>query len=108
MVVYTLEQRYEKLLHYLENDGNVAICLRKLRTDFGRREAPFAPYVRYLVKKIKETGIFIDKPNREEPKTVHTAGNIVAMAESVREAHFNSPLFSRNENFGEIIEMNFA
>ena len=42
MVVYTLE---------LENHGNVAECVRKLRTDFGRREAPSAPYIRYLVKK---------------------------------------------------------
>ena len=32
-----------------------------MRTDFGRREAPLAPYVRYLVKKVKETLILIDK-----------------------------------------------
>ena len=48
MVVYTLEQRWELLRHYFENHANVAECLR---TDFGRREAPSAPYVRYLVKK---------------------------------------------------------
>ena len=29
-----------------------------------------APYVRYLVKKVKKTGILIDKPKREKPKTV--------------------------------------
>ena len=46
MVVYTLEQRLEILRHYFENHGNVAECVRKLRTDFGRREAPSAPYVR--------------------------------------------------------------
>ena len=51
MVVYTLEQRWEILRHYFENHGNVAECVRKLRTGFGRREAPSAPYVRYLVKK---------------------------------------------------------
>ena len=39
MVVYTLEQRWEILRHYFENHGNVAECVRKLRTDFGRREA---------------------------------------------------------------------
>ena len=60
-----------KMLH-----GNVAECVRKLRTDFGRREAPSAPYVRYLVKKVKETGILIDKPKREKPKTVRTPENI--------------------------------
>ena len=31
-----------------------------------RREAPSAPYIRYLVKKVKETGILIDKPKREK------------------------------------------
>ena len=34
------------------------VCL-KLRTDFGRREVASAPYVRYLVKKFKETRILI-------------------------------------------------
>ena len=42
MVVYTLEQRVEILRHYFESHGNVAECVRKLRTDFGRREAPSA------------------------------------------------------------------
>ena len=47
MVVYTLEQRWVILRHYFEN--HVAECVRKLvRTDFRRREAPSAPYVRYL------------------------------------------------------------
>ena len=66
--------------HYFENHDNVAESVRKLRTDFGRREGPSAPYVRYLVKKVKETGIFIDKP-----KTVRTPENIAAVAESVCE-----------------------
>ena len=66
--------------------GWLAECVRKLRTDFGRREAPSAPYVCYLVKKVKETGILIDKPKREKPKTVRTSENIVAVAESMREA----------------------
>ena len=54
MVAYTLEQRWEILRHYFENHGNVPECMRKLRTDFGRREAPSAPYVRYIVKKVKK------------------------------------------------------
>ena len=59
---------------------------KRLRTDFGRREAPSAPYVRYLVKKVKETGILVDKPKRENPKTVRTPENIAAVVESVCEA----------------------
>ena len=83
MVVYTLAQRWEILRHYFENHGNVPECVRKLCTDFGRRETPSASYVRYLVKKMEETGILIDKPKREKPKTVHTPENIAAVAESV-------------------------
>ena len=45
-----------------ENHGNVAEGVWKLRLDFGRREAPSASYARYLLKKVKETGILIDKP----------------------------------------------
>ena len=72
--------------HYIENNGNVAECVRKLRTDFGRKETPSAPYIRYIGKKVKETGILIDKPKREKPKTVRTPENIAAVAESVSEA----------------------
>ena len=50
MIMYTLKQRFEILQHYFENHGNVAECVGKLRTDFGRREAPSLPYVRYFVK----------------------------------------------------------
>ena len=65
----TLEQRWEILRHYFENQGNVAECVRKLRTDFGRREAPSAPHVHYLVKKMKETGILIDKPRQGDKQS---------------------------------------
>ena len=87
--MYMPEQRWEILRHYFENHGNVAECVRKLRMDLGRREAPPAPYVRYLVKKVKETGILIDKPKREKPKTVRTP-------------------FSTIEHFGDIIETKLA
>ena len=36
-------------------------------------------------EKVKETGILIDKPKRENPKTVRTRENIAAVAESVPE-----------------------
>ena len=78
MVLYTLEQSCEILRHYFENHGNVAECMRKLCTDFGRREAPSAPpYVRYLVKKVTETGILSDNPKHEKPKTVRTTENML-------------------------------
>ena len=46
--------------------------------------ARIASYVRYLVKKVKETGIFSGKPKREEPQTVSTYENIAVVAESER------------------------
>ena len=52
----------------------------------GRREASYAAYVHYLVKKVKETGILMDKPKRLKPKWVRTPANIAAVAESVCEA----------------------
>ena len=76
--MYTLEQRWEILRHHFENRGNIAECMRKFRSNFGRREALSAPHVRYLVKKAKETGILIDKLKRERQKTVHIPENIVA------------------------------
>ena len=60
--------------------------MRNLSTDFGRKEAPSAAYIRYLVEKVKETGILMDKPKPEKPKAVHTSENITAMAQSVCEA----------------------
>ena len=72
--MYTLEQRWEILRHFFENHG------------FGSGEAPSAPYIHYLVKKVKETGILIDKPKRENPKSVRTPENIAAVAESMCEA----------------------
>ena len=82
MIVYTLEQRWKILRHYFENHGNVAECVRILEEE----KHPSAPYVRYLVKKVKVTGILIDKSKREKPKTVSTPENIAAVAESVCEA----------------------
>ena len=76
VVVYKFEQGWEILRHYFENHSNVAECVR-------RREASSAPYVSYLVKKLKATGILIDKPKREKSKTVRTPENIAAVAKSV-------------------------
>ena len=66
MVVSTLERCWQILRDYFENNVNVAECVRKLRTDFGRRE------------KSKK------KKLREKPKTVRTPESIAAGAESVR------------------------
>ena len=90
LIVYTLERRGEILRHYFEKHGNVLECVRKLHTDFRRRQAPSAPYVCYIVKKAKETGSLIDKPKLEKPKTVRTPDNITAVAESVCEASSSS------------------
>ena len=86
ILVYTIEQHWEILSHYFESHCNVAGWVLKLRTDFVRRKAPPAPYVRYFVKKGQETGILIYKPKHEKPKSVRTPENIAAVTENVREA----------------------
>ena len=80
--------------------------MRKLRADFGGKEASSAPYVRYLAEKAKDTGILINEPKRQKPKTVLTTENIAAVAESA--ININSPSFSTIELSGDIIERNYA
>ena len=74
--------------HSFENHGNVVERMLKLRTDFVRTETPSTSSVRYLVKKVKETGILIGQQKRAKLKTVHRlrTENIPAVAESVCEA----------------------
>ena len=72
MVLNSLATRTEILRRYFENHGYDAECVRKLRTKKGREEAPSAPYVRYFVKKVKESRFLIDKPTREKLQTVRT------------------------------------
>ena len=57
--------------------------MQKFRTVFGRTEPQLSPYGRDVVKKMKETGILIDKSKNENPKRVRT---LAALAEGVREA----------------------
>ena len=83
--------------HFFENHGYVAKCVRKLCTDFGGREASSAPYVCYPVKKVKETGILINKPKCEKPKTVRTPENVAAVA-----------ILSQQLNISKTLEANFA
>ena len=60
--------------------------------------------VRYLKKKVKETGILIDKLKRVIPKTVSAPENFAAVAENVCEAPLTSiqPSFSIIEHFGNL------
>ena len=69
-----------------------------MECNFGRGEAPSAPYACFLVKKVKETDIVTDKPKREKPKKVRTGENNTAVAESVREAPLNS-IHRRSQQF---------
>ena len=57
-------------------------CIRILEEEKHRS----APCLRYLVKKMKGTGILIYKSKHEKSTTVHTSENVAAVAESVREA----------------------
>ena len=54
------------------------------------------------MKKLKETGILINKPKHEKQKTMRTPENIVAVAESMREAP-STLIHRRSQQFGDII-----
>ena len=79
MVVYRFEQRWHILRHYFENYDNVAECVRKLRTDFGRRKAL---YVRYLVKKVKDLRKSADKDKcyANKPETIDASKDNIGEA----------------------------
>ena len=64
-------------------------------------EAPSAPYIHYLVKQVKETGIVIYKSKRRKPITVRTPENIAAVA-----VNSNPPSFSTIKHFIDIIATN--
>lgn len=67
----------------IEKFGEV---LRLLRSNFGRMEASSAPYVHYLLKRRKYTGILIDKSMRKKPKKkVRTHKVLADVTESVSE-----------------------
>ena len=69
---------------------------------FGRREAPSAPYVRYLEKKIKEkTAILIDKPKREKVKTVRTPANNAVAALCIRFAKWACDRLTKDVDFAK-------
>ena len=81
----TLEQRWEeacdRLTEYCRMCSKIAYGFWK------KRSTVTVPYVRYLVKKVKDTGILISKPKRENPKTMRTPENIAAVAKSRRILH---------------------
>ncbi|KAJ8938597.1 hypothetical protein NQ318_020859 [Aromia moschata] len=79
---FTLEQRWGILKNYFQSECCVAETVRKLRTIFGRNEAPSAPGVRKLLRKVRETGML--KNNRSHPRArpVRTAERIAAVFQS--------------------------
>ncbi|KAJ8962642.1 hypothetical protein NQ318_001035, partial [Aromia moschata] len=59
--------------------------VRKLRTIFGRHEAPSAPGIRKFLRKVRETGMLMDNRSHPRDRLVSTAERIAAVAQSVRE-----------------------
>ena len=112
MVVHTLQQRWEILRLYFENHGNVAEYLRKLWTDFGRREALSASYVRSLSYEKSEKKLASSSLNqsvKSQKQCVHPRILLLWQKACVWSAiNINSPSFSTIEHFGDIIETNFA
>ena len=79
------------MMEMLQNDCKN--CVRILKEEKHRQLRMFLILFK---KKVKETGILIDKPKREKPKTVPTPKNIAALAKSVLEAPSTS-IHSRSQ-----------
>ena len=103
MVVYMLEQRWEVLRHYFENHGNVEECGRKLHTYYGRREAPSASYVPYLVQKKKWNELSFSSINqsvRSQKKGAYTRKYCCCGRKFVWSAiNINLPSFQKIDTF---------
>ncbi|KAJ8953146.1 hypothetical protein NQ318_017173 [Aromia moschata] len=59
--------------------------VRKLRTIFGRNEAPSAPGARKFLRKVRETSMLMNNRSHSRARPVRTAERIAAVAQSVRE-----------------------
>ena len=81
MVVHTLERSW-KILRKM--------CVKIAYGFWKKRSTVCSVCSLSCEKKMKETGILIDKRKCENPKTVHTPENIAAVAESVCEAPSSS------------------
>ncbi|KAJ8957917.1 hypothetical protein NQ318_001914 [Aromia moschata] len=82
---FTHEQRWEILKNYFQSECCVAETVRKLRTIFGRNEAPSEPGVRQFLRKVRETGMLMDNRSHPRARPVRTAERIAAVAQSVCE-----------------------
>jgi len=58
--------------------------VRVLKRKFGRNTTPTAPAVRKFVKKVRETGMLVDKTQGPRARTVRIAENITAVDKSVQ------------------------
>ncbi|KAJ8956830.1 hypothetical protein NQ318_014244, partial [Aromia moschata] len=59
--------------------------VRKLKTIFGRNEAPSAPGVRKFLRKVRETDMLMDTRSHPRARPMRSVERIVAVAQSVRE-----------------------
>ncbi|KAJ8960528.1 hypothetical protein NQ318_013816 [Aromia moschata] len=62
----------------------VAETVRKLRTIFGRNEAPSATSVRKFLKKVRETGMLMDNRSHPRARPVRTAARIAVVAQQLK------------------------
>ncbi|KAJ8947570.1 hypothetical protein NQ318_010082 [Aromia moschata] len=76
--------------NFIKNDGGAGETVKKLRTIFGRNEAPSAPGVRKFLRKVRETDMLMDNRSHPRVRPVRTAERIAAVAQSVRENPRNS------------------
>lgn len=53
---FTLQKRWEILIIVLQNGASSSTAARKLRYNFGKKEAPFVQFVQLYAKRVHEIG----------------------------------------------------
>ena len=82
---FTLEKNWEILKTYFQSGDYFTQSVRNLRKKFGKKEVPSSQFVDQFVKRVRETGSFLDKTTRSRSRLVCSAENIAAVAQSVLE-----------------------
>ena len=85
MEQYTLQQNIEIITIHYKNGKNLAETIHKLKSFFGRREAPFRPAIVKLVQKFELLGHVGDVKNQTRARREKTPANIASVAHSVDE-----------------------
>lgn len=87
---YSLEESWEILKTYFQSGESSTQTVRNLKKKIDKKNVPKTQFVDQFVKRVRKTGMLVDKPTRVRTRPVRSTENIAAVAESVRESPLTS------------------